>query len=300
MVRMATAQTRRRGKVCYIQVAVLLRTNVLSCKAPKKAFLEATPLPSPSISRPTTPIVNHLLTGTSGPKGSRRSRKAVNTSSAPASSGDESPARPGSKKGANSKGQKVKRVWTADGLADEDDGTTLDYSAPATETERAATTVDSTGQETWGTRTKTGQYMPKDIDEQMGAILASAKSGKEGGDTSGIVGSSLGAVSGLFRNFVGGKTLTKEDLEKPMKGIEDHLLKKNVAREAAVRLCDSVERDLIGMKTSSFTSKSFILVSLACCCFMLWKCTQVAFRLHTNKSTSTWKTCANIRKMYLP
>jgi signal recognition particle receptor subunit alpha len=149
----------------------------------------------------------------------------------------------------------MKRVWNADGLADEDDGSTLDYSAPATESERAATKVDSTGQETWGIRTKTGQYMPKDIDEQMGAILASAKSEKEGSESSGIVGSSLGVVSGLFRNFVGGKTLTKDDLAKPMKGIEDHLLKKNVAREAAVRLCDSVERDLIGMKTSSFTSK---------------------------------------------
>ncbi|TID16022.1 P-loop containing nucleoside triphosphate hydrolase protein [Venturia nashicola] len=223
-------------------------------KATQKAFLDPSPLPSPGSSRPSTPVVNHLLTGASGPKGSRRSRKAVNSNSAPASSGDESSARPGSKKGAKGQKPKVKRVWTADGLADEDDGTTLDYSAPATESDRAATTVDSTGQETWGTRTKTGQYMPKDIDEQMGAILASAKSGKDSSETSGIVGSSLGAVSGLFRNFVGGKTLTKEDLAKPMKGIEDHLLKKNVAREAAVRLCDSVERDLIGMKTSSFTS----------------------------------------------
>ncbi|KAE9992798.1 hypothetical protein EG327_007722 [Venturia inaequalis] len=206
-------------------------------KVPQKAFLDPSPLQSPASSRPTTPVVNHLLTGPSGPKGSRRSRKAVNSNSAPASSGDESSARPGSKKGAKGQKPKVKRVWTADGLADEDDGTTLDYSTPATESDHAAAT-----------------YMPKDIDEQMGAILASAKSGKEGSEASGIVGSSLGAVSGLFRNFVGGKTLTKEDLAKPMKGIEDHLLKKNVAREAAVRLCDSVERDLIGMKTSSFTS----------------------------------------------
>jgi signal recognition particle receptor subunit alpha len=99
--------------------------------------------------------------------------------------------------------------------------------------------------------------MPKDIDDEMDAILASAKSKKESSEPSGIVGSSLGAVSGLFRNIVGGKTLTKEDLAKPIKGIEEHLLKKNVAREAAVRLCDSVERDLIGMKTSSFTSECF-------------------------------------------
>ena len=36
--------------------------------------------------------------------------------------------------------------------------------------------------------------------------------------------------------------------------MEDHLLNKNVAREAAVRLCESVERDLIGLKTSNFTT----------------------------------------------
>jgi len=36
--------------------------------------------------------------------------------------------------------------------------------------------------------------------------------------------------------------------------MEEHLLKKNVAREAAVRLCDSVEQSLLGTKTSNFTS----------------------------------------------
>jgi signal recognition particle receptor subunit alpha len=49
--------------------------------------------------------------------------------------------------------------------------------------------------------------------------------------------------------------LTKEDLEKAMKGMEEHLLKKNVAREAALRLCEGVEKELIGVKTGSFESK---------------------------------------------
>jgi signal recognition particle receptor subunit alpha len=69
------------------------------------------------------------------------------------------------------------------------------------------------------------------------------------------VGSSLSAIGGLFRNVVGGKTLTKEDLDKAMKGMEDHLLRKNVAREAAIRLCEGVERELIGVKTGNFESK---------------------------------------------
>jgi signal recognition particle receptor subunit alpha len=154
------------------------------------------------------------------------------------------------------KGPKKMRRWDADGNADEDDGTTLDYSAPTGTSGRAVANVESGDQESWGTRTDKGEYMLKDIGHEMDAILSSANSKSATADeTSGIVGSSLGAIGGLFRNVVGGKTLTKEDLVKPLKGMEDLLLKKNVAREAAVRLCDSVERDLIGMKTSSFTSK---------------------------------------------
>jgi signal recognition particle receptor subunit alpha len=214
---------------------------------------DTTPIPTPDTSRPTTPR-NHLLTGKSGPggRGSRRSRKVAGNS-APASSGDESTGR-AAKKGA--KGPKKMRKWDANGLADEEDGTSLDYSTPAAPSDRTVASIDSAEQEAWGTRTSKGEYMLKDIGDEMNAILSSANSKTPTADAaSGIVGSSLGAIGGLFRNVVGGKTLTKEDLVKPLKGMEDHLLKKNVAREAAVRLCDSVERDLIGMKTGNFTSK---------------------------------------------
>jgi signal recognition particle receptor subunit alpha len=54
--------------------------------------------------------------------------------------------------------------------------------------------------------------------------------------------------------LVGGKVLTKTDLEKPMAAMLDQLLKKNVAREAALQVCDSVEKSLIGQKTGSFQS----------------------------------------------
>ncbi|KAK5063691.1 hypothetical protein LTR16_010264, partial [Cryomyces antarcticus] len=109
--------------------------------------------------------------------------------------------------------------------------------------------------ESWGRKTGKGEFVLKDLDEEVDSILASANAKKpQAESSSGIVGSSLGAIGGLFRNVIGGKTLTKEDLAKPLKGMEDHLLKKNVAREAAVRLCESVERDLIGLKTQNFTS----------------------------------------------
>jgi len=119
--------------------------------------------------------------------------------------------------------------------------------------------MEEVDQASWGSRTGKGQFVLKDLDDQVHSMLASANSKKAetAAASSGLVGSSISAINGLFRNVVGGKTLTKEDLDKAMKGMEDHLLKKNVAREAAIRLCEGVERELIGVKTGSFESKYF-------------------------------------------
>lgn len=224
---------------------------------------ESTPVPTPDTSRPTTPS-SHILTAKGGPGGkiSRRARKAVQSPTY-ASSGDEASARKAkSAKAATKKG----RRWDADGLADEDSDTPLDYSAPAggltsdSEAEGGLRpgAMDAVDQASWGSKTGKGQFVLKDLDDEVNSILSSADSKKADavGGSSGLVGSSISAISGLFRNVVGGKTLTKEDLDKAMKGMEDHLLRKNVAREAAIRLCEGVERELIGVKTGSFESKS--------------------------------------------
>ena len=146
-------------------------------------------------------------------------------------------------------------------MVDEDGEVPLDYSATSDIDSRP---VSSAGAEpvdmaASGTRTSKGQYILKDLDEEVHSILQNANQKKEQSapsQSTGVVGSSLGAISGLFRNVIGGKVLTKQDLEKPMKGMEELLLKKNVAREAAVRLCEGVERELIGKKTGTFESTS--------------------------------------------
>lgn len=149
------------------------------------------------------------------------------------------------------------RRWDADGMADEDDGTVLDYSAQSPdEATNGRIEADPINSQSFGTRTGKGQFVLKDLDSQVHSILEGANEKKSDSTVKGgFVGSSLGAISGLFRNVVGGKVLTKEDLIKPMRGMEEHLLKKNVARKAAVRLCEGVERELIGVKTGSFESK---------------------------------------------
>ncbi|KAF4986528.1 hypothetical protein FGRMN_10803 [Fusarium graminum] len=217
---------------------------------------ESTPALTPNGSRPGTPS-NHLLVAKGGPiaKISRRARKAKNQTSAPASSGDEAPRK---KKTTVKKGRK----WDADGFADEEDDVQLDYSAKhatsdsEVEAMARSTAVDEIDSNTWGSTSK-GKFVLKDLGDEMHEILASEAEKAAEAKTqpkSGLLGSGVSAISGLFRNVIGGKTLTKEDLDKAMKGMEEHLLQKNVAREAAVRLCEGVEKELLGVKTGNFES----------------------------------------------
>ncbi len=191
---------------------------------------------------------------------SRRARKVA--SSATASSGEEELRR----KSVQAKGRlKTQRKWDADGMADEDDGTSLDYSAASPgEASRSGddslhrtTGLDSASMDSSGIKTGRGQYLLKDLDDEVHSMLKGendrkAQSVSQPGR---VLGSSLGVIGGLFRNVIGGKVLSKSDLEKPMRGMEEHLLKKNVAREAAVRLCEGVQMELIGVKTGSFESE---------------------------------------------
>ncbi|XXH05858.1 hypothetical protein Hte_012298 [Hypoxylon texense] len=223
---------------------------------------ESTPVVTPNTSRPSTPSGNHLVVSKGGPmaKMSRRAKKLRNNSSAPVSSGDEASSRKAKK------APKKNRKWDADGFADEeDDSLQLDYSVTRntltsdSEAEATArsTAVEGVDSSTWGTTTSKGQFVLKDLDDEVHSILKSAEAKNTTSNTGakgGLVGSGLNTISSLFRNVVGGKTLTKADLDKAMKGMEDHLLRKNVAREAALRLCEGVEKELLGVKTGSFES----------------------------------------------
>ncbi|PHH89374.1 hypothetical protein CDD83_6196 [Cordyceps sp. RAO-2017] len=223
---------------------------------------DSTPAMTPSASRPSTPGAGNLIVAKPGPvaKMSRRARKARNSGSAPASSGDETSSNKQKKGG---KAPKKGRKWDADGFADESEDVQLDYSAQpnlTSDSELEATArssaVDPVDASSWGSSSK-GKFVLRDLGDEVDGMLASAEAQKAAAASSaaakgGLLGSGVNAISGLFRNVVGGKTLTKEDLDKAMKGMEDHLLRKNVAREAAVRLCEGVEKELIGVKTGSF------------------------------------------------
>ncbi|KAH7157535.1 signal recognition particle, alpha subunit, N-terminal-domain-containing protein [Dactylonectria estremocensis] len=219
---------------------------------------ELAPTVSPNGSRPVTPSDNHLLVAKAGPvaKMSRRARKSKNHTPAPVSSGDEASSQ---KKG--KKAPKKGRKWDADGYADEEDDVQLDYSQPNpnsdSEVEARSSALEEVDSNTWGTRSK-GKFVLNDLKDEVDEILASEAEKKtatsKSQSKSGLFGTGVNAISGLFRNVVGGKTLTKEDLESAMKGMEEHLLKKNVALEAAIRLCEGIEKELLGVKTGNFES----------------------------------------------
>lgn len=69
-------------------------------------------------------------------------------------------------------------------------------------------------------------------------------------------GKSGGGMFSMFKNLVGSKTLTKEDLQPALEKMRDHLIAKNVAGDIAVKLCDSVGAKLEGKVLGTFSTIS--------------------------------------------
>ncbi|KAK6503600.1 hypothetical protein TWF481_008613 [Arthrobotrys musiformis] len=195
------------------------------------------------------------------PRRNRKSAGPSSASSAHASSGEErSPARLSNKP----KRGKEMRIWGEDGIAaDAGDERKLDYSAGISTDDEQDDSLrpkpEAIDQDTWGTRTSQGDFLLKDLDHEIDGILKEASKAENNGETNqkrpgGLASGLVGGAMGYLRNFVGGKTLTREDTDKAISGVMTHLLEKNVAREAAVQICDSVQTSLIGQKTGSFQS----------------------------------------------
>ncbi|GME78555.1 unnamed protein product [Ambrosiozyma monospora] len=162
-----------------------------------------------------------------------------------------------SKKQAQSKSGKKSRKWNADGSFYEDDGnpTPLDFSQNLDDTGSTATTANLEqlvgNKDNFGKTTKSGEFLVSDLSEEMDMILSSksAPSSKKA-ETS----SSTSKPFGFLRNIIGGKTITKEDINKVKNALSHHLVKKNVSPNIANSLISEIEKELIGSKTQNFTS----------------------------------------------
>ena len=122
----------------------------------------------------------------------------------------------------------------------------------------------------FGTRTADGMYEVKDwefgdkgekgdeIDKVISQALDSVSLKEKGQASAGTFGSGLGS---LFARLTGSKTLTEEDLISVLEGMKQHLMKKNVAKEIAEKVCEGVGESLIGQKVGGFQSTLRTLVS---------------------------------------
>ena len=170
---------------------------------------------------------------------------------------------------AKKKKAKVGRKW-GDEVPTEGDMASLDYSSdkPDGNNPVAPSKVDVSAlvdHASFGTRTVDGMYEVKDwefgdkggkgdeIDRFISQTLDSVSLKEKGQASTGTFGSSIGS---LFARLTGSKTLTDEDLKPVLEGMKQHLMKKNVAKEIAEKVCEGVGESLVGQKVGGFQSAS--------------------------------------------
>lgn len=59
----------------------------------------------------------------------------------------------------------------------------------------------------------------------------------------------------IYRNLVGSKTISQDDMDPVLDKMRDHLIAKNVATEIAGKLCDSVAAKLEGKVRTGILEK---------------------------------------------
>lgn len=137
---------------------------------------------------------------------------------------------------------------------------TLDYSyeKPGDAVGRALDVDSLVDKASLGTRTQDGMYEVKDwefgtkesvADDMISKALQSSQTSKPASS------GSLGALGSLFARITGSKVLTEDDLKPVLEGMKQHLMKKNVAKEIAEKVCEGVGESLVGKKVGGFQSK---------------------------------------------
>lgn len=114
-------------------------------------------------------------------------------------------------------------------------------------------------QSSLGTRTSNGMYEVRDWDfakEKGEADDVIAKALKPLDSKISSSEGTLGTFSSLFARLTGSKMLTEADLKPVLEAMKEHLMKKNVAMEIAIKVCEGVGEGLIGKKVGSFQCTS--------------------------------------------
>lgn len=168
---------------------------------------------------------------------------------------------------------KTQRKWGIEAPT-ETDMASLDYSVDKPDDDASRGSHDLyalVDKASLGVRTQDGMYEVKDWefsrsgdDETDNVIAKALNKSNLGNKVASTSGSSLGAIGSLFARLTGAKVLTEEDLKPVLEGMKQHLMKKNVAKEIADKVCEGVGETLVGKKVGSFQSTSHLFQRLSC------------------------------------
>ncbi|AET38679.1 Signal recognition particle receptor subunit alpha Ecym_3179 [Eremothecium cymbalariae DBVPG len=140
------------------------------------------------------------------------------------------------------------RKWGANGMIDDDamaESSALDFSpASMSNTASDLAAVDTEG---FGTRTKTGEFLIKQIDD----LLVQSKNDQMENQQKKSQGR---AFDFLQKHWLGNKTITESDLSLILDKLKKQLIAKNVTPTVADYLAAQVSQNLVGSKTANWTS----------------------------------------------
>jgi len=179
------------------------------------------------------------------------------------------------------------RTWDDAATVDSEEAASLDYS-----TNKAASDdinvdlsqlVDENSRGAWGAN---GLYDLKDVDiggsggvegrdenSEEDDIIARAIGKTSIGhtpdssvtaDSSRTSKSHFGTLASLFSRITGSsRSLTKEDLEPVLAGVQEHLMQKNVAQEIATKICEGIQESLVGKRSSGYRGERVTCIPLS-------------------------------------
>ncbi|KAF5391720.1 hypothetical protein D9757_001772 [Collybiopsis confluens] len=159
--------------------------------------------------------------------------------------------------------KKARRKW-GDEAPTEADMDSLNYSAEKSDLSAIDSTKDLQSlvdEGSMGSRNKDGLYEVKDWEFDIENTVSEALKFTE---EQSLGPGSLGALGSLFSRLTGAKVLSEQDLVPVLDKMKQHLMKKNVAKEIADKVCEGVGESLIGKKVGSFqTTNSAVRMALS-------------------------------------
>lgn len=161
---------------------------------------------------------------------------------------------------------KKMRKWTSDGMVeeyeDDESDEALDFSSKRAKalggsdisSVPSSDALSDLNMSNYGKSNTQGNFLVNSLSDEMSEILKenNPQGNIDENEKSESSGSKLSF--GFLQNFIGGKTLTPEDLQNTLDATRTHLMEKNVAPEVADHLCETVKTTLKGSKTKNWTS----------------------------------------------